>query len=241
MQVMEWRRKQTDKQKSFGLAFLVCILLFAGCNGGRAKAPKEVERTLAEEKKAKMLKAIEREFEDADAHFELGQLYQADGLWAQAEHQYNIALSFDPAHRQAQAARVKVLLESGDTAKAELLADEYMGRASVSAAGSLRLALAFQKEGLDEYALDCYQQALRLAPNSAKINRQLGYYYLSKNDKDRARDYLSRSFQLNTNQPEVAGELGRLGVAVEIPRKTEKRTKKLDKIVEESDRDLQTQ
>ena len=241
MQVMEWRREQSGKQKSIGLAFLVCILLFGGCNGGRAKAPKEIERTPGEEKKAKILKAIERKFENVDAHFELGQLYQADGLWAKAEHQYNITLSFAPVHRQAQAARVKVLLNDGDTTKAGLLADEYIGQASISAAGSLRLALAFQKQGLDEYALDCYQQALRLAPNSAKINRQIGYYYLSKNNKGRAKDYLSRSFQLNPNQPEVAGELGRLGVAVKIPRKTEKRTRKLDKIVEESDRSLQSQ
>jgi len=79
-----------------------------------------------------------------------------------------------------------------------------------------------------------------LAPNSAKINRQIGYYYLSKNDKNRAKDYLTRSFQLNPNQPEVAGELGRLGVGVKIPRKTEK-GKRLDKIVEESDRSTQTQ
>jgi Flp pilus assembly protein TadD len=75
-----------------------------------------------------------------------------------------------------------------------------------------------------------------MAPNSAKINRQIGYYYLSKGNKDVARDYLSRSFQLNPNQPEVAGELGRLGVAVKIPRKTEKSTKKLDKMVEKSEK-----
>jgi len=237
---MKWRREQTGKQKSIGLAFLVCILLLGGC-GGKAKAPKEIERTAAEKKKAKMLKAIERKFEDVDAHFKLGQLYQADGLWSQAENQYSVALSFDPAHRQAQAARVKVLLGVGDAAKAKLLADEYRARASISAAGSLQLALAFQEQGLDEYALACYQQALRMAPNSAKINRQIGYYYLSKGNKDVAREYLSRSFQLNPNQPEVAGELGRLGVAVKIPRKTEKSTKKLDKMVEKSDKGLQSQ
>jgi Tfp pilus assembly protein PilF len=225
------------------LALLVCALLFSGCNSGKAKAPQvdEVKRTPAEEKKARLLKQIERKFENPEAHFELGQLYQADGLWFQAERRYNTALNFNPAHRRAQAARVKVLLESGDTAKAELLADIYMDQASNSAAGSLRLALAFQKQGLDEYALACYRQALHLAPNSAKINRQIGYYYLSKNDKVRAQDYLTRSFQLNPNQPEVAGELGRLGVPVRIPRKTEKRTKKLDRIVEESDREPQTQ
>jgi len=226
-----------------GLAFLICALLFGGCNSGKAKAPQvdEVKRTPAEEKKAKLLRRVDRKFENPETHFELGQLYQADGLWSQAEHQYNITLNFDPTHREAQAARVKVLLESGDTARAELLADEYMGQASISAGGSLRLALAFQKQALDEYALACYRQALRLAPNSAKINRQIGYYYLSKNDKARAQDYLTRSFQLNPNQPEVAGELGRLGTAVKIPRKTKKSTKKLDKIVEESDKEYQTQ
>ena len=96
--------------------------------------------------------------------------------------------------------------------------------------------MAFQKEILDEYAMACYQQALRRAPNSAKIHRQMGYYYLSKGDRARAQDYLTRSFHLDPHQPEVAGELGRLGVPVRIPRKTQKSTKKLDKIIEQSDK-----
>ena len=231
------------KQKCFRCAswkcsstlLLLCysaLLLLGGCGlFGKAK-PDEVARTPAEKKKAKLLKQLDRKFENPEAHFELGRLYQADGLWAQAEYRYNNTLSFDPVHRRAQAARVKVLLNAGDTAKAELLADEYRTQASNSAEKSLRLALAFQEQGLDEYALVCYQQALHLAPNSARINRQIGYYYLSKKEDARAKDFLVRSFQLNPNQPEVAGELGRLGVVVRRPRKTEKRTKKLDEIVE---------
>ena len=220
------------------LVLLVCAVLLGGCESGGTE---EVEGTPAEKEKARLLRAIGRKFENPQAHFELGQLYQADGLWTQAEHQYNIALSFDPVHREAQAAMVKVLADSGDAAKSALSADIYMNQASGSAAGSLRLGLAFQKQGLDGYALACYRQALHLAPNSAKVNRQIGYYYLSRNEKVRALYYLRRSFQLNPNQPEVAGELGRLGVAVEIPRKTEKSTSGLDKIVEESDRSPQTQ
>ena len=204
------------------------LLLPGGCNslgkGGKLK-PDEAARMSAEEKKARLLKQLERKFENPDAHFELGRLYQADGRWAQAEYYYHNTLSFDPVHRRAQAARVKVLLDGGDAAKAEPLADEYMTQASSSAEKSLRLALAFQEQGLDEYALACYQQALHLAPNSAEINKQIGYYYLSKNDNVRAKDFLIRSFQLNPNQPGVAGELGRLGVVVEIPRKSEKRTR----------------
>lgn len=219
-----------------GLAFLVCILLFGGCDllgGGGAT---EVAVTPEEQQKAELLKSIDRKFDNPDAHYELGRLYQADGLWAQAENSFNTALRFNPGHRQAQAAMVKVLLESDNKARGELYADIYMNQVASSAAGSLGLGLAFQKQHLDEYALSCYRQAQHLAPNSAKIQRQIGYYYLSKNDKVRAKEYLMRSFELDRSQPEVAGELGRLGVAVEIPRRIETNTKKLDKIVEEAEK-----
>lgn len=230
------------KTQSIGLTLLICTCLLSGCNSSRkdtkARPPRvdEVAKTDAEQKKARLLRQIDRKFENPGAHFELGQLYQADGLWAQAENEYKTALNFDPAYRQAQAARVKVLMQGGDEVKAKLLTDEYISQASNSAAGSLKLALAFQKEMLDEYALACYQQALHLAPTSAKINRQIGYYYLSKNDRVRAVEYLKHSFELNPMQPEVAGELGRLGVTIQIPRKTQKHTKKLDRIIEKDNK-----
>jgi Flp pilus assembly protein TadD len=75
-------------------------------------------------------------------------------------------------------------------------------------------------------------QALHLDPTLAKVHKQLGYYYLSKNDKVRAEEYLKRSFQLDPVQPEVAGELGRLGVEVRIPRKAERRPKKVENLAE---------
>ena len=66
-----------------------------------------------------------------------------------------------------------------------------------------------------------------MAPSSAKAHKHTGFYYLTKNDNTRAKEHLTRSFQLDPKQPEVAGELGRLGVEVRIPRKTEKDIKKL--------------
>jgi tetratricopeptide (TPR) repeat protein len=239
---MKGKREQIGKHVSIGLALLACILLLGSCNGN-AREPKGVEGSVTEKKKAELQRQIDRKYGDAEAHFRLGKLHQADGLWARAENEYGIALNFDPVHRQAQAARVKVLVSGGDAAKSKLLANEYIKQASISAAASLQLALAFQEQGLDEYALKSYQQALYMAPNSAKINRQIGFYYLSKGNKDTAREYLSRSYQLNSNQPDVAGELGRLGVAVRIPRKTEKSTdaKKLDEMVDKSGKGSQSQ
>ncbi|MBN1391279.1 MAG: hypothetical protein JW947_00575 [Sedimentisphaerales bacterium] len=230
---MKSEREQIGKKISIGLALLACIFLLCSCNG-KAKEPKGIDKTVSENEKAKLLKKIDRKFEDVDAHYSLGQLYLADGLWSKAEHQYSVALTFDPVHRKAQAARVKALLGEGDNTKAQLLAEEYVKQATISAAASLELGLAFQDQNLDEYALKCYQQALQMAPNSAKINRQIGYYYLSKGNRDVAREYLSRSFQLNPHQPEVAGELGRLGVPVVIPRKKAADAKKLDAMVDKS-------
>jgi len=217
----------------FALLFF-CTMLLLGCNSQKAEVvgTGQVKSTPAEQKKDALLKTLDRKFENPNAHFELGQLYHAERSWLKAERHYNVALNFDPTHREAQAAMVKLFFDSGDTAKAKTYADIYMNQVVDSASGSYRLGFAFQKQLLDEYAFDCYQQALQLAPNSAGVHRQLGYYYLSKNDKVRAEEYLKRSFQLDPLQPEVAGELGRLGVEVRIPRKTEKRTKKLDKIAE---------
>lgn len=221
-------------------AFLMCWLLPGGCNrsqtGTKPNVPAadKVKATATDVRKASLLKELDRKFENPDAHFELGELYQADGMWSKAEYHYNIALSFAPAHRPAQAAMVRVLQGSGNAGRAKVAADLYISQVSGSAEESLKLGIAFAKQQFDDYALTCYLQVLNLAPNSAKINRQIGYYYLAKNDLIRAKEYLVRSFQLDPTQPDVAGELGRLGVAVRMPRKTETQTRKLNEVVERS-------
>lgn len=148
-------------------AFLICGL-FAGCNRSQEAqspttlVPGTVKATPADVRKASLLKELDRKFENPDAHFELGELYQAEGQWSKAEYHYNITLSFAPAYRPAQAAMVKVLQDSGKTAKAKVAADIYINQVSGSVEESLKLGLAFQKQQLDEYALTCYQQALVL-------------------------------------------------------------------------------
>jgi tetratricopeptide (TPR) repeat protein len=200
---------------------LNCALLFVlvGCESQEMRAAKaERARKLpAEARMANLQQSIDKKFESPQAHFELAQLYHAEGQWAKAEYHYNIALSFDPAMAEAQAAMVKLFLDSGDTAKAGNYADAYIRTAKSSEIQSLRLGKAFQDQQLDDYALACYQQATKLAPNSAEANRQMAYYYLNNNDKDRAKEYFVRSFQLDPTQQDVAGELGRLGVEVKIP------------------------
>lgn len=219
---------------------LVVSILVGGCTANEKKKKQETELTRisnanAEFSKTEVLKRINRKYDDAEAHYELGKIYQADGLWEKAESEFHIATSFDPAHWRAEAAKTKMLIQKGDTDRSALTAEQAMNRASVSAESSLLLGKAFQRELLDEDAVACYHQALTLAPNSSALHKQIGYYYLSKSENIRAEEYLRRSFQINPYQPEVAGELGRMGVIVQIPRKTQKNTGKLDKLLNRKD------
>jgi tetratricopeptide (TPR) repeat protein len=220
------------------LILLTCILILAGCGSSNKQTQKEIPSTAFEKKKAALVKQIDRKFENPQAHFELAKLYESERMWSQAEYEYNAALSFSPTNKAAQAGMVKVIEQSGDKAKARNYADLYIDQSFSSAYGSFQLGRSFQDEGLDEYALRCYQQALHLTPDSYRVNRQLGYYYLSKADLEQAKTYLSRSFDLNPNQSDVAGELGKLGVPVKIPPKTKNSGKKLDKLSEQNDKSL---
>ena len=196
---------------------LISAVLIGGCKTTQQK--QEASIVSADQHRAKLLQRIEKKYEDPEAHYQLGKLYQGDGLWQKAEFEFNVAMGYDPTHRKAEAALIRTLIDSGNQARATLMAENFMNQASYSASASLMLGRAFQKELLDDYALACYQQALSLAPNSAGLNKQIGYYYLSKADNVRAEEYLRRSFQLNPDQPEVAGQLGRLGIMVQVPKK----------------------
>lgn len=199
------------------------LLVLIGCESQQAKEARaaKMRKLPAEARKANLQKSLDNRFENPQAHFELAQLYHSEGRWPKAEYHYNIALSFDPANAEAQAAMVKMFIDSGNTTKSKNYADIYIDQVGSSSIQSLRLAKAFQGQQLDEYAMTCYQQALELEPTSANINKQVAFYYLSKNDNDRAKEYLVRSFKLDPSQPDVAGELGRLGVEVQIPKTAE--------------------
>jgi tetratricopeptide (TPR) repeat protein len=196
---------------------LFCALLVAGCRDTSTARVDQNVRAAADIHKAELLKELDKKWENPPVHFELGQLYHAAGDYSKAEYYYNIALGFNPAYREVQAAMVKLQLNKGDKAKADWVANTYMTQVASMPEQLLSLGAAFEKCGLDDYALKCYQDGLKTAPDSSAVNRQVGYYYLNRNKKDLAKEYFIRSFQLNPDQPDVAGELGRLGVAVRIP------------------------
>ena len=216
--------------KSVGLILVLSVLVF-GCDQQAKRADEEIPLAPSAQWKTELLDKIEKKYNNPEAHYKLGKLYYNDGLWDKAQWEFNLTLRFAPVHWPAEAAIVKTLMSAGKEAEAKLSAERALNRAATSAEYSMLLGYAYQKESLDKYALECYRQALALAPDSAALHKQIGYYYLSKREMVRAEEYLRRSFELDPLQSEIAYELGRMGVVVQIPRKNTIDSGKLDKLL----------
>lgn len=202
------------------LAFLALIVFLSSGCAPEGSSPASIDSTPAAppmKTERELLLELERRFRNPQAQYELAHYYHRTREWTKAEYRYNIALSQQPSLLAAQAGLVKLYIDQGNSAKAEQFASAYIRQASGGTDTTLRLAWEFENQGLNDYAMRCFRQALTEAPDSAETNKQMGLYYLSKGDNDRARQYLGRSFELNPRQPDVAGALGRLGVVVQAP------------------------
>lgn len=201
------------------LFVLLLIVLIAGCSD----VP--TEQLSPEQQKAQLLNRIQWNFEDADAHYQLGKIYEAQGRLDGAEYEYDLAARFAPMHLRTRAALVDVYRRRGLTGQAQQYARRQMQQVADQPKRAARLAQAFADEGLDDYAVRCYQQALQLNSQSTLLLNSFAQYYLEKGDREKAKEYYTRSFNIDPYQPEVAKKLGQLGVVVQaLPETPEQET-----------------
>lgn len=201
--------------------FLLFPVLWAFCFWGGCTPQEQTINTQQLENTAHkedyLRSLLHRRYQNPSVHCELARLYHSEGQWDKAEYHFNLALGFDPAHRKAQAAYIKMWVDRDQPLKADELLAKYTKQLYRAPAEMVKLAQALADEGLDGYALTCFQKALAADPRSPEANKQMGLYHLAKNNLPLAKEYLTRSFEINPNQPDVAGHLGRLGVVVEVP------------------------
>lgn len=218
------------------LALVGLSFVFIGGCDGQQKGKDVIVPSVAELEIEDLEKRVEKKWNDAKSHYKLGKLYQDEGKWRKAEREFLVALGQNPVHWESAAAVVRTRFATGEEQESRVLAESYIKQSSYSGASSALLGKAFQREGFDSYALTSYEQALRIAPDSAELNKWVGYYYLHKNNEVRAMDYLRRSFEINPRQGEVARALGKLGVKVELPRSREQSAKRIDKLFKKQDK-----
>ena len=196
---------------------------FIGCDGFNKKDDtKMINESAVVNQTTELLEKIDRNYTDWQAHYELGGIYKANGLYEKAYHEFNVANGFAPVNRNIQAAMVKSQILMGKESKGIVTAEGFINQTREHAEESLLLGRAFQKEDLDSLALNCYQNSLRLAPESPALHKQMGYYYLKNNNKSRAEEYFRKSFQLDPYQVDVSEQLGKMGVIVKVPTEPKK-------------------
>lgn len=199
---------------------LLLALALAGCDSSEKSSPADQAAMAAQTEKEQLLDRIDRLYENPEAHYKLGKIYYNEGALDKADFEYRVAVGFDPVHYRAQAGIVRVAVDQKNPQSARTIAELYISQTSVSAEKSLLLGKAFENENLGEYATSCYYQAIGLDPEMSEPYKLLGLRFLKAGDKVRAEENLRRSFELNPYQPDVSGELGRLGVPVQTPQQT---------------------
>lgn len=185
---------------------MAAVLAVCGCNKPDKSAP-----TIA-----KLNAQLKVQFEQPVVHYQLGKIYQQQGDWNKAASEFDLAVKFDPVFWDAQASMIKVLRLAGEEEKSAEYGNNYIKSASGFPEDSLALGRAFEQQNIDDYALKAYEQALKLAPKSPVVNKQLGYYYLNRNKTEMAKTYFRRSFELDPYQADIAGELGKMGIRVQV-------------------------
>jgi uncharacterized protein HemY len=199
----------------------VCVLVWgwiipAGCDVSPSTPP-AVARPMPDQEQF-LLSLVERNYQDPEAHYQVGEYYHSRQQWDKAQDHLELALNFAPSFRKCQVALIQMLLDKGDRQAADRTVNKFYRQLSNSPLEMVSLAKAFAGGGLDSYAQACFTEATKVSPPSALAFKELGFYWLGKNDVTKAKLSLIRSFEVDPGQADVAGALGELGVVVAVPR-----------------------
>ncbi len=122
------------QRSALSLVLLIVFIFITGCT------PTKKETLSSQDLfRQRLQKQIERDYRNPDLHYQMGKSYQSSGLWAQAIHEFRVAINFDPVHRPSQGALIKCLLDSGQSTDAKSTAKVFIDSASVSEPAEIRL------------------------------------------------------------------------------------------------------
>ncbi|HUW81305.1 MAG TPA: tetratricopeptide repeat protein [Phycisphaerae bacterium] len=129
----------------------------------------------------------------------------------EAIHWFDSAIESFPGYTDAQIAHVQALDLQGKYRKALQAAewaDTYVGP---GAKQKLVLAGHYERIGDLDEALLCYRQAAAIESDNSYVRAELGRFYARQGLTSQARAEFQRAQELRPTDPDVAGDLARLG------------------------------
>jgi len=160
-------------------------------------------------------KIIDKEPENAQAHYKLAMCQVRVGMNDYAIKNFNEAIRLDPKLQEARDGLEGVYVTRGLLArqggkKSEALAafDEAVKANPTSVSAALELGAELESQGQSERALEVYGKAAAAAPDDATSHAKLGKVFATRGMNDRAVAELETAVKLNPRDEESYKTLG---------------------------------
>jgi tetratricopeptide (TPR) repeat protein len=151
-------------------------------------------------------KAIEADNENAGAHYNLANLYMADGSKENAENHYREALALNDEMAEAHSNLGLLLEEKGDTDRALEHYQKAIELKPDYASPHNNIGNIFSKKNDFESAIPYYQEAIRLEPSFHDAHTNLGIALMRTSDIERAKQHFQAALETNpSNQRAQSG------------------------------------
>ncbi len=143
------------------------------------------------------LESAAREPRSARNHGTLGLIYEANGMWTEAERSFRIAGELDPDEALWQLHRALALRELGDPRGARALLGRARDQDARSAPVHYHLGDLLLEAGRLDEAIDCFESAAALAPRQPEGHAALGAALLRKRSYAEAASRLEKAVALD--------------------------------------------
>lgn len=157
--------------------------------------------------------AAEKDPKNAEAHFNLGRVYKAQGFLKEAVLEFEIALTINPNHLQTrrELAGIKSQLETDVGARLKIEGQEEALRQRLEETpGSTpeQRAQELLRKGRTGEAIALFEEASRATPFNVKLKKTLGFLYFRQNDLSNSLARYEEALKLAPDDPELQYALG---------------------------------
>jgi tetratricopeptide (TPR) repeat protein len=144
---------------------------------------------------------------DAQSHYNLGNILLQNGRWDEAIEHYQHALQFDPDYAQAHVNLGDALLQKGMVDDALLHFQHALQIDPSNAPAHVNLGGILLQRGKVDDAITQFQKALQIRPGFAEAHARLGNALRQKGRAQEAIAQFQQSLQLEPDDPEVQNDL----------------------------------
>lgn len=170
--------------------------------------------------------ALEKDPKYAEAHYNLGRVYKAQGFIKEALIEFQIAIKLNPGYLAARREldMIKSSLEQDVRTQLKIQGQETVNQTEFSSIPSdeaEKKGRQLLQQGKSEEAIRYFEQALRQKPNDVALLKMVGFLYFQQNRFTNSLDYYNRAREYSPVDSEIPYAIGLIYMKTRVPEKAE--------------------